>query len=220
MAVNASGTVRLFLTGRASTSGSLPLIIKPFPISPLNLYLEARGSSITEDLSLYTAGATSGTQYTYNTIPLYLAGEYFASYLNLYTNGLRERGYANTNLNLYIKALSYPISDSVDLVTWGSSNPSGGGYSVNNYTNLYIEGEGQFAGASQAQSYLNLYLYATPGVEDSLPLYLLGPSGVNNSVSLYVNGITGFKASGLNLYIHSTGNVSNSIYLYSRGYNP
>jgi hypothetical protein len=116
--------------------------------------------------------------------------------------------------------LGHPVSSGLDLVIWGSSNPSGGGYYTNNSTNLYIEGEGQFAGASTAQSYLNLYLYTTPGVEDSLPLYLLGPSGSNNSLSLYVNGITGYHSSGLNLYMHSTGNVDNSITLYSRGYNP
>jgi hypothetical protein len=259
----ASGSFTLFLMGPSGTNNNVPLYMRGqtsgtqglnlylagpgISQAALNLHLNPRGAPTSGNLPLVMTGASSGTIYDFDAIPLYITGEPITTNMNLFMLGSLgdPTTYEDFGLNLYIHGSGHRANNACPLVVWGSNGLDDSlndlelneldemdmdelndlllegafnGWYCSNDLSLYIMGDGIASGYVPSGTFMNLYLQGGTGSESGINIFMQGYEPPEQNLNLYTFGVLGSPTSGVSLYTFGTDPQSSPLPLFIRGF--
>jgi hypothetical protein len=183
--LNNSNNCTLFICGEMSLYGSIPLFEGGVGLSQkgLNLNVACQTNlAAPNQLTLYLAGSSPGTNGMFSAIPLFVSGVAYSRQLNLFLNGT-DRATVTRNMNMSIHGSAYSLEAYTPLIVANNS------LGVNKSIPLNVNGSGNpnplTPGMPVGHS-LNLYLRRQPS--SMVPLFLSASSPAQASAPLYVKG--------------------------------
>jgi hypothetical protein len=106
----------------------------------------------------------------------------------------------------------------LDSVT-GGDDGYGIRYVVNNNVTMYIAGDGVADGYVPSGSYMNMFIKAPSGTNNSVNCFIRGNGPSSSYTNLYTCGISGVATSGMNMYTRGTDTYNKNLNMFIRGYN-
>ncbi len=214
-----SGIISFSVGGIDTASGCIPLYTKGPIVAPgdINLHLEG-GSFVSneEDINLFVDGSTSGSNYIFNSINMFMPAEPMDVNINMFVQGVGQTGSASGSMNLFVGGLVSKSSSNIDLVVAAAT---GSGIYKFDTLDLFIEGEGTLAGSVPIDASINMHLEVSPGSNAQINLVLPNViSSGNNNLPLNIFGVSGIINDNFNLFIRGAASLNANIDLFTRGF--